>query len=89
VGTGFPDVGHVQEGRAFEADVDEGGLHPGQHPHHLAGIDVAGQPAGERALDVQLLHGPLYHQRDARLLRGDIDQDVFSHGARPCVYCSG
>jgi len=28
-----PDVGHVQEGGALEADVHEGGLHAGQHAH--------------------------------------------------------
>jgi hypothetical protein len=79
----FPDVGHVQEGGALQADVDEGRLHARQHPHHLARIDIAGQAAGERALDVQFLHGALHHQRDARFLRGDIDQDVFSHGRGP------
>jgi hypothetical protein len=36
VGTGFPDVGHVQEGGALQADVDEGRLHARQHPHDLA-----------------------------------------------------
>jgi hypothetical protein len=30
---------------------------------------------------MQLLYGTLYHQRDARFLGGDIDQDVFSHVA--------
>ena len=78
----FPDVGHVQEGGAFEADVDEGRLHARQDAHHLAGIDIAGQAARERALDVQFLHGALQDQRDARLLRGDVDQDVFVHGAQ-------
>jgi hypothetical protein len=37
VRTGFPDVGHVQEGGPLQADVDEGRLHARQHPHHLAG----------------------------------------------------
>ena len=27
----LPDIGHMQEGRALQADVDEGRLHAGQH----------------------------------------------------------
>jgi hypothetical protein len=78
----FPDVGHVQERGALEADVDEGRLHPGQHPHHLAEVDVAGQPTRERAFDVQFLHRALQDERDARFLRGDVDEDIFVHGRR-------
>jgi hypothetical protein len=51
-------VGHVQEGRALEADVDEGRLHAGQHARHLAEIDVADEPALQRAFDVQFLDAP-------------------------------
>jgi len=75
----FPDVGHVQEGGAFQADVDEGRLHPRQHAHHLAEVDVPGQPARQGPFDVQFLNGPLQDERDARLLRGDVDEDVFVH----------
>ena len=76
----FPDVGHMQEGGALQADVDEGRLHARQHAHDLAEIDVADQPARQRAFDVQFLHGALQDQRDARFLRGDVDQDFFVHG---------
>ena len=51
-----PDVGHVQEGGALEADVDEGRLHAGQHAHDLAEVEVADDAAARGALDVQLLH---------------------------------
>ena len=67
----MPDVGHVQEGGALQADVDEGRLHARQHAHDLAEIDVADQAARERALDVQFLHGAVLDDRDARFLRRD------------------
>ena len=79
VRTGVPDVGDVQKRGAFQADVDEGRLHAWQHPHHLAEIHVAGEAARQRALDVQFLHRTLQDQRDARFLRGDVDQNVFVH----------
>jgi hypothetical protein len=66
-------VGHVQEGRAFQADVDEGALHARQHAHHLAQVDVAHQAALQRALDVQFLHGAVFDDRHPRLLRGPVD----------------
>jgi hypothetical protein len=52
----FPDVGHVQERGALQADVDEGRLHPRQHTHHAPHVDIAHQAAALRALDVQFLH---------------------------------
>ena len=79
LGLAVPDVGHVQEGRALQADVDEGRLHAGQHAHHLAEVDVAHQAALERAFDVQLLHGAILDDGDARLLRRPVDQDVLLH----------
>jgi hypothetical protein len=66
----------VQEGGALQADVDEGRLHARQHARHLAQVDVADQPALERALDVQLLHRAVLDQRHAGLLRRPVDQDV-------------
>jgi hypothetical protein len=75
----LPDVGDVQEGRPFQADVDKGRLHAGQHPHYLAGIDIAGQAARQRAFYVQFLHGALHDQGDAGFLRCDVNQDIFVH----------
>ena len=77
----LPDVGDMQEGRALQADVDEGGLHPGQHALHFADIDVAHQAALAAAFDMQFLHDALLHHRDARFLRGDVDEYFFVHGA--------
>ena len=39
------DVGDVEKPVAFEADVDEGRLHPGQDPADATFVDVADQPA--------------------------------------------
>ena len=59
----------MQERGALQADVDERRLHAGQHPRYLAQVHVADQPALQRALQVQLLHGAVFHHRDARFLR--------------------
>ncbi len=64
VGARLPEVGHVKEGGALQADVDEGGLHARQHARDLAQVDVAGQPAGGGALEVELLHDARLHERD-------------------------
>jgi hypothetical protein len=72
-------VGHVQEGGALQADVDEGALHARQHAHHLAQVDVAHQAALERALDVQLLHRAVLDDGHARFLRGPVDEEDVLH----------
>ncbi len=74
-----PDVGDVQEGGPVEADVDEGRLHPGQDARDAPEVDVAHQPAAARTLDVQFLHHTLLHDRDARFLGRDVDEDLFRH----------
>uniref|UniRef100_A0A7S4D5R6 Uncharacterized protein n=1 Tax=Heterosigma akashiwo TaxID=2829 RepID=A0A7S4D5R6_HETAK len=85
---GAVQIGHMQEGRALQADVDEGALHAGQHAHHLAEVDVADQAPLQGALEVQLLHRPVLDHGHARLLRRPVDQDVFHHeplNADPCA----
>jgi len=46
----------------------KGGLHARQHPRHPAGVDVADQTTLQGALDVQLLHGAVLDDADARFL---------------------
>ena len=41
----LPDIGDMQERRAFETDIDERRLHPRQDAHDLAEIHVADAPA--------------------------------------------
>jgi hypothetical protein len=79
LGLAVPDVGHVQERGALQADVDEGRLHAGQHARHLAQVHVADQSALERAFDVQLLHRAVLDDRHPRFLRRPVDQDVLLH----------
>ena len=74
-------VGDVQEGRPFEADVDEGGLHAGQHAGDDANVDVADQAAVGFAVKVQFLQDALVHDGDPEFLRCRVDQDVFFHVA--------
>ena len=70
----------MQKGGPVKTDVDEGRLHAWQHARHLAEVDVAGQPAGDFALEVKLLHRALLNQRDANFERGNVDEDLFGHG---------
>ena len=35
------DVSHVEKGRLFKSDIDEGGIHPRQYSHDLPFVDVA------------------------------------------------
>ena len=80
--TMLPDVGDVQERRAFEADLDERALHAGKHARDATVIDVADQAPRALPLDVQLLHDRLLEHRDAGLLRRYVDQDLVRHGMR-------
>jgi hypothetical protein len=81
-------ISHMQERGALQPHVDEGTLHAGQNPGHLAQVDVADQAAFQCALDVQVLHRAVLDQGDAGLLRGPVDQDVM-HGARVFLWRRG
>ena len=48
------DLAGVEDGVAATADVDEGGLHRGQHVLHPAEVDVADQRRGGVPVDVVL-----------------------------------
>ena len=74
------DVGHVQEGVALLADVDEGRLHPGQDPGHPPLVDVPRDAPVGLALDEDLRDDPVLKERDLRLLRGGADDQVSGHG---------
>jgi len=75
----LPDIGHMQEGSTLQADIDEGGLHAGQHARDLAQIDVADESPLQRALHVQLLHGTILDNRHPRFLRRPVDQNILLH----------
>ena len=73
-------VGDVQKGGSFKADVDEGRLHPRQDAHYPSQIDVANEATAGGALNVQFLDRAQIHHRNTGFLRGKVDEDVFAHG---------
>ena len=60
-------VGGVQEGGLVHADVDEGGLHAGQHPADLALVDVANDAALGLTFYMHFLQQPVLDQGDPGL----------------------
>src|SRR5690606_28136095 len=83
VGALVPDVGHMQEGRALESDVDEGRLHARKYAHDAAEIDVSDDAAVGRAFDVQLLHHTLLGDGHTRFLRRAVDEEFDAHAWCP------
>ena len=77
--TRLPDIGHMQECRAFQADINECRLHTRQNPDDFAQVDIADQTPRSVAFDVEFLNDPLLEDSDPRLLRGEIDEDTFGH----------
>jgi hypothetical protein len=75
------DVGRMQECGAIEPDVHERRLHPGHHALDLPFVDVADHATTPAALDVQLLQHAVFDDGDTGFARGDVDQDLFAHGA--------
>ena len=75
-------VCNVQKASAVQADVNEGRLHAGQDPYDLAQVHITDKAALERALDMQLLHGAVFHHGDPAFLGGPIDQNFLRHGDR-------
>ena len=76
-----PDVRDVEVGALLEADVDEGGLHAGEHALDPALVDVADDPALALPLDVELAELPALDERDPGLgsVRVDDNQRVGGH----------
>ena len=73
-------VGDVEERVAFQAEVDEGRLHPGKDPGHLALIEVADDPAVGFPLDEDLGNDAVVQERDLGLLGRAADDEVLGHG---------
>jgi len=73
----FADVGDMEKGGPAEADVDEGGLHPGQDADDPSEVDVTDEATTGAAFDVQFLDHTLVRDGDARFLGCEVDQDFF------------
>ena len=74
-------VRDVEERGALDlrTEVDEGGLHPGQHPRHLAAVDVSDDSSITFTFDKKLSQGPLFDDRDADLGSLGIDHEHVLH----------
>ena len=73
----------VQESGALLADVDEGGLHAGQHAGNLAEHDVANRAASSCTFDLQLGNHSPFDQRNTGFTNIAIDdQRIFGHVPR-------
>ena len=70
----------VNKGGTVQSDVDKGGLHAGQHPHHLAFVNVANNATALGTLDMHLLQNTVLYHGHARFHRRDVDQNLFTHG---------
>jgi hypothetical protein len=77
---GDAQIGDVEEGRLFEADVDERRLHAGQHAHDLALVDVAGDALLAAMLDPEVDERRLLEDGHAGLPGRDVDEDLLAHG---------
>ncbi len=67
----------MQKRRALQADVNERGLHTGQHAQHATFVDVAVQAPADRSLDVDFLKHTVFEQRRAYFAGRYVYQDFF------------
>ena len=81
------DIGGMQEGGPLQTDVNEGRLHPRQHPAYPAFVDIAHQSATLGAFDDDLLHHAVFDHGNPGLGRCHIDQDFFAHRVGISVSC--
>jgi hypothetical protein len=77
---GRDDLGDVEEGVALEADVNEGGLHAGQHLRHPALVDVANDAALAFPLDEDLDDLVVLEDGDPRVVGAGGDDHLLVHG---------
>src|SRR5438045_1239540 len=73
------DVADVEEGCLVEADVDERGLHAGEHPDYPSFIDVPDYSFLVLPLQVVLRDRPLLDQRHPGLLTRGVDHEDVGH----------
>src|SRR6185437_12259822 len=83
-------LARAQEARTLQPDIDEGGLHAGQHALHAAEDDVADQAVAaaavgfsaravveaDGALEHEILQPAILDDGDANLTGACVDQDI-------------
>jgi hypothetical protein len=72
-------VTHVEKGCFLQADVDESGLHAGEHAHDASLDDVADDALVAFALDMQLSELALLEQRNPGFPEFRVDDDLVLH----------
>ena len=77
------DVRGMQERGALQANIDERGLHAGQHALYPALVEIAHDAAPALPLDEQLGQHAVFDERGARLARRHVDQDFRRHSVAP------
>ena len=74
-------VGDVQEGGPFQADIHEGCFHARQHPTDPALVDIADQAALADSLDQNFLQHAILDHGDPGFAGGDVDQNFVASAA--------
>src|SRR5690606_4501902 len=69
----------VEEGVAFETDVDESGLHARQDVFHSPFVDIAYDALVLLTLNKKLDQPPVFEQRRARLAQTGVDDNLPFH----------
>ena len=72
-------IRHMQKSRAVQPNINKSRLHARQHAGDLAKVDVANQPALQRAFYLQLLQCAVLHHGHPGFLRRPVNQDVLLH----------
>jgi hypothetical protein len=67
------DVSHIEEGRSFQPDVNEGSLHAGQNSHDSALINVPYDAFVFFVFDGKIGNFAVFQERDADLGKGSVN----------------
>ena len=78
----LPDIGHMQERRALQANIDKRRLHSRQDSGDAPEANVTHQTTPARTFNVEFLQRSVLDDANAHFLRHDIDQDRFRHGLK-------
>src|SRR5882762_6778011 len=77
--TRVENVGGMQESRAFQADLDERGLHARKNAGYPTFVDVADESAPADPLEKHFLEHAVFDDSGARLVRARVDENLSAH----------
>jgi hypothetical protein len=81
LGMARQDVIGVQEGRALQADIDEGSLHARQDTLDPTHVDIANLADIVDALQIELLQQSVFDHSHTAFGQGHVDQNFVAHAA--------